>query len=58
MSKNKKDTKCAVNGSFRFGKLVGICKHIACGESGICYAHGNKKCVHKIKIEQVEGGNR
>jgi len=54
MKDRSKNTKCSVNGNFKLGKLSGICKHIKVGESGICGAHGNLKCEHKIKIKEVE----
>jgi hypothetical protein len=46
--------KCAVNGNFRVGNLWGICPKISVGDSGICRAHGNKKCQHKIKIKEIK----
>lgn len=50
MTKKKQKPKCAVNGCFKFGKLMGLCRHISVGEASICHAHGNFKCEHKIPV--------
>lgn len=53
MGKKIRDTKCAVNGCFKFGKISGICgKFSLHGE--FCMAHGSKKCEHKIPVKIVE----
>ena len=52
MKKNK--PLCAVNGCFKYGKLMGICKHSSVGEPVKCMAHGNKKCEHKIPVATLD----
>ncbi len=48
----KQKPKCAVNGCFRRGKLMGMCRHISVSSESICHAHGNLKCEHKIPVTQ------
>lgn len=46
-------TKCKVNGCLGkslCGKYSGICRHIS-ATSDECKAHGNMKCVYKIKVK-------
>lgn len=50
----KERAKCSVNGSLgKVGKYFAICPHISFGDSSLCTAHGNTKCVHKIKANKV-----
>lgn len=40
-------TYCTVNGTFKRGKLLGICKHIKVGDDGICTS--TKECCYKTE---------
>lgn len=51
--KNRK-YKCAVNGRFRRGNMIGLCPYMMIRDNSICGAHGNKKCEHKIKIKEIK----
>ena len=46
--------KCKTHGCVRIGNLSGICGKVRFGPEGYCGAHGNTKCVNKIKITEVE----
>lgn len=44
--------KCKVNGIVgRMGKALACCPKIKCGSESLCGAHGNTKCVYKVKRE-------
>lgn len=50
--------KCAVNGRFRRGNIIGLCGWKALGCNDLCGAHGNKKCKHKSKVIKNEQDNQ
>ena len=51
MKPKKRKYKCKVNGCLGPNAM---CGSISVGSDSICFAHGNTKCRHKIKIKEID----